>query len=83
MLDEIWRGDDKLLGTRMHLIKAPTHIVWGGFDGLSHVSGIDLLKERLPNCFRIDILENAGHSLYMDAPKQFATILQQFIAAPA
>lgn len=45
-----------------------------------HVSGADLVKDKLANCVGVNIL-NCGHSIYMDEPKTLAQLIQDFAVA--
>jgi abhydrolase domain-containing protein 6 len=70
MLDDIWKGrEDKLLTPRLSRIRAPTQVIWGQYDRVVHVSGVDVLRVGLKNCSSIDIIP-CGHSIYMDEPKK-------------
>jgi abhydrolase domain-containing protein 6 len=80
MLEDIWKGrEDTLLVPRLSRIRAPTQIIWGQYDRVVHVSGIEVLKAGLKNCVSIDVVQ-CGHSIYMDEPKKLAELLERFIA---
>ncbi|TRZ01407.1 hypothetical protein DNTS_018429 [Danionella cerebrum] len=42
------------------------------------VSGAGLLAEALPSC-RVDLLDNCGHSVVMERPRQTAKLILDFI----
>lgn len=80
LIEEIWKGpEDTLLAPRLSKIRAPTQVIWGQYDRVVHVSGVEVLKAGLKNCASIDIL-SSGHSIYMDEPKKLAELLERFIA---
>ena len=45
---------------------------------LLHVSGAELLRSRLRNCRRVDILDRCGHSVNIDRPGRLTQCLLQF-----
>ncbi|KAK3579077.1 hypothetical protein CHS0354_029937 [Potamilus streckersoni] len=57
-----------LLESFAHKIKAPTQVIWGENDQVIDVSGVSLLKEKLPNCIKVDIIPHCGHSITTDRP---------------
>ena len=45
---------------------------------LVHVSGANLLRSRLPDCRRVDILDGCGHSCNLDRPRKLGQVLTSF-----
>uniref|UniRef100_A0A0B7ABT1 acylglycerol lipase n=1 Tax=Arion vulgaris TaxID=1028688 RepID=A0A0B7ABT1_9EUPU len=60
-------------------ITVPTQLIWGQQDELIHVSGAELLKSKLPNCQRVDIIDKCGHAIDIDHPQSFTKFLLLFI----
>jgi abhydrolase domain-containing protein 6 len=79
MLEDIWKGrEDKLLTPRLSRIRAPTQVIWGQYDRVVDVSGVDVLRAGLKNCSSVDVIP-CGHSIYMDDPKKLAELIELFI----
>ncbi|XP_059151092.1 monoacylglycerol lipase ABHD6-like [Physella acuta] len=68
----------EMLEKNVHKILAPTQIIWGQEDWIMDVSGVDVLKDKLPNCKRIDILKECGHAVNLDQPAIVANIVLDF-----
>ncbi|ELT89670.1 hypothetical protein CAPTEDRAFT_217264 [Capitella teleta] len=51
-------------------ITTPTQVMWGEEDELLHVSNAEVLRKRLSNCHRFDILVKCGHIPCIDAPSK-------------
>ncbi|CAG5136198.1 unnamed protein product [Candidula unifasciata] len=60
-------------------ITVPTQLVWGTQDQVIHVSGAEVLRSKLPNCQRVDLIENCGHAIDIDRPGAFTKFLLTFI----
>ncbi|XP_061430344.1 monoacylglycerol lipase abhd6-A-like [Lethenteron reissneri] len=63
----------------MHLITAPTLVVWGKQDQVLDVSGAVLLSAVLPRC-RVELLDDCGHTVTMERPHETARLLLAFLA---
>ncbi|XP_051962286.1 monoacylglycerol lipase ABHD6-like isoform X3 [Xyrauchen texanus] len=59
-------------------ITTPLQIIWGKQDQVVDVSGAAMLVEALQGC-RVDLLENCGHSVVMERPRQTAKLILDFI----
>ncbi|XP_048742324.1 monoacylglycerol lipase abhd6-A-like [Ostrea edulis] len=59
-------------------ITVPSHIVWGQDDQVVHVSGAKVLKDKLPNCQRMDIIPRCGHAINLDRPGSKTKALLSF-----
>ena len=68
----------KKLIQHVSVIEAPTQVIWGRDDELVHVSGASVLKDKLPNCRRVDILDRCGHLPQLDRPAALVKILLEF-----
>ncbi|XP_057175107.1 monoacylglycerol lipase ABHD6b [Triplophysa rosa] len=66
------------LHDHMQQITTPLQIIWGKQDQVVDVSGAALLKEALPGS-RVDLLDNCGHSVVMERPRQTAKLIFDFI----
>ncbi|BFZ04333.1 hypothetical protein BsWGS_07372 [Bradybaena similaris] len=62
-------------------ITVPTQLVWGTQDQVIHVSGAELLRSKLANCQRVDLIEKCGHAIDIDRPGAFTKCLLTFIHA--
>lgn len=71
-------GNMDMFLKKLTAIKAPTHVIWGKHDQLLHISGVDVLKERVPTIEQIDLFEECGHSVAMDRPGQLVKSILQF-----
>ena len=43
-----------------------------------HVSGVDVLKAKVPDLRRVDLLPCCGHAVGLDQPKMFAAAFNAF-----
>ncbi|XP_041350447.1 monoacylglycerol lipase ABHD6-like isoform X2 [Gigantopelta aegis] len=68
----------KLLEEIVHKLTMPTHLIWGKHDELVHISGVDLLRNGLPNCQQVDVLERCGHNVDLDRPGATMKAILQF-----
>ncbi|KAL5015170.1 hypothetical protein ScPMuIL_009440 [Solemya velum] len=59
-------------------IPVPTQLIWGEADQLIHISGIDVLKSKLPNCQRVDLIPRCGHNVTMDRPGAMTKAIRCF-----
>lgn len=59
-------------------IITPLQVIWGKQDQVVDVSGAAVIAETLPGC-RVDLLENCGHSVVMERPRQTAKLIFDFI----
>ncbi|CAL8367780.1 unnamed protein product [Lota lota] len=66
------------LQEHLHLISAPLQIIWGKKDQVVDVSGAAVIEKHIPGC-RVDLLENCGHSVVMERPRQTAKLILEFI----
>ncbi|XP_053724863.1 monoacylglycerol lipase abhd6-B isoform X1 [Synchiropus splendidus] len=70
----------RLLQDKMHLISVPLQVIWGKNDMLVHHSGASLLKAAKPNC-QVTLLDNCGHSVLLDKPKEAANLIMNFLSS--
>lgn len=70
--------NSQLLEKICHRITAPTHLVWGEEDQVIHVSGAEILKEKLPNVQQVDIIPRCGHAINLDRPGAKTKSLLEF-----
>ncbi|KAK6320776.1 hypothetical protein J4Q44_G00077520 [Coregonus suidteri] len=66
------------LHENMHLITAPTQVIWGKHDQVVDVSGASMLMEAVSGC-QVDLLDNCGHSVVMERPRKTAQLIVDFI----
>ena len=62
----------------LHLITAPTLLIWGLQDNITPISIAYEFYERLPNA-RLHILNHCGHVPMMEQPVLFNEFLQDFL----
>lgn len=62
-------------------IQIPCLIIWGKNDKITPLEDANLLKERIKNS-RLEILENVGHTPYLEAPEKLAEIIINFLISP-
>ncbi|XP_065142761.1 monoacylglycerol lipase ABHD6b [Paramisgurnus dabryanus] len=73
-------GENSRFALHEHIqqITAPLQIIWGKQDQIVDVSGAAVLKEAIP-ASRVDLLDNCGHSVVMERPRQTAKLIFDFI----
>ncbi|XP_062593754.1 monoacylglycerol lipase ABHD6-like [Saccostrea cucullata] len=71
-------GNATLLERTAPRIMVPSHIVWGQEDQVVHVSGASVLRDKLPNCQRVDIIPRCGHAINLDRPGSKTKALLSF-----
>jgi len=59
-------------------VQIPTLIIWGKNDKITPLEDAYLLKEKIKNS-ELEVLENAGHSPYLEVPEELAKIIIQFL----
>ena len=74
----IWPIPDKGLKKRIHRIKAPTLIVWGGSDGLVPPVYGTLFEKRIAGS-RLVIIPEAGHRPMLEQPEAFRRAVLDFL----
>ncbi|KAL1007833.1 hypothetical protein UPYG_G00092230 [Umbra pygmaea] len=66
------------LKENMHLITAPTQVIWGKQDQVVCIQGASMLEEAVSGC-QVDLLDNCGHSVVMERPRKTAQLIMDFI----
>jgi len=59
-------------------IKVPTLIIWGEKDRTTPISDAYLMKEKIKGS-RLEILENIGHTPYLENPKVLSQKIKDFV----
>lgn len=79
----MWPFGDVGLKRRLHRVKAPVLLIWGGQDELvpAHYASRFAAKLRSPT--RIEIVAGAGHLVTLEAPEECARLVAAFIQEPA
>ncbi|XP_046850168.1 monoacylglycerol lipase ABHD6-like [Xenia sp. Carnegie-2017] len=67
-----------LLDGLLEDIKCPMLCLWGENDEVLHVSGSDVIKERVKDV-EVHILKECGHALTLDKPREMAKLISQFL----
>ncbi|CAH1230095.1 ABHD6 [Branchiostoma lanceolatum] len=59
-------------------IAAPTQVIWGRHDKALHISGLDVIKRKVTASLQVDVIEECGHTIGLEAPKKAAALLLNF-----
>lgn len=73
----IWPIPDKGLKKRIHLITAPTLLVWGREDRLVPILYAEVFARKLART-RVEVVEGTGHAPHMEQPETVARLVQSF-----
>jgi len=73
--------DRHLLHERIAALKTPLLVLWGGQDRLFDATGVQVLRELLPQA-RIEVLPLIGHLPMMEAPAETAQRYARFLLVP-
>ena len=76
----LWPTTDTGLHKRLHRIKAPTLILWGGADRIIPAAYAERFSGAVAGPSRCTIIEGAGHRLDLDAPDETARAISAFVA---
>ncbi|MBU4299565.1 alpha/beta hydrolase [Patescibacteria group bacterium] len=60
-------------------VQIPCLIIWGKNDKITPLEDANLLKEKIKNS-RLEILENVGHTPYLETPEKLAEIIINFLS---
>eukprot|EP00111_Clytia_hemisphaerica_P003752 TCONS_00010778-protein len=71
--------NDRLLESSLKQIISPSMLMWGKLDKVLDASCVDVIKKNVPNLKKCVLLENTGHVLTFETPKEVATSLDQLI----
>lgn len=63
----------------LHLVRAPSLIIWGAQDQVLHVDNASYLQQHLPAC-HVEILPGIGHVPMLEDAQQVARLVEQFYA---
>lgn len=78
IFNELLAGGRAILENRLGRIQAPTLILWGRNDRVFHVSCAEVFRRGIPKS-RLEILD-AGHVVYIDAPRKAKALYKDFLA---
>ena len=67
------------LGDKLHLITAPTLLLWGDHDTITPPFVGEKFNDLIENS-KLHFIKNCGHAAMMEQPESFNTILDQFLA---
>ena len=73
-----FRSNPPFLDARLKDIKVPTLVVWGGQDMLTPLELSERFVKGIPGARRI-VIEGAGHTPQVEAPKEFARAVKGFV----
>lgn len=68
------------LTDRLHLIKAPTLLIWGENDTATPLSDAKIMEKRIPDAGLVSF-PGCGHYSFLDNPGQFAAVLKSFLSS--
>ena len=68
------------LSSRLHLIKAPTLLIWGENDTATPLSDAKKMEKLIPDAGLV-AFPGCGHYSFLDNPRQFAAVLKSFLAS--
>jgi 2-hydroxy-6-oxonona-2,4-dienedioate hydrolase len=68
------------IGDKLHLIKAPTLLIWGRQDAVTPLFVGEKFHELIEHS-RLHIVEECGHAPMMEKPEEFNTILKEFMSS--
>ncbi len=74
----IWPIPDKGLKKRIHRVKAPTLLIWGGEDRLVPPIYAEDFLRHIPGA-RIETVEKAGHAPHLEQPAAVAGLVCDFL----
>ena len=57
--------------------ECPSQVIWGSDDRIIDKSGAQVLVKILPDS-QLDMLENHGHSVNIECPREFADLIVKF-----
>ncbi len=67
------------LGDKLHLITAPTLLLWGDHDTITPPFVGEKFNDLIENS-KLHFIKNCGHAAMMEQPESFNTLLDQFLA---
>ncbi len=66
------------LGDKLHLITAPTLLIWGDHDTITPPFVGEKFSDLIENS-KLHFIKNCGHAAMMEQPERFNTLLDQFL----
>ena len=75
----LWPTTDTGLAKRLHRVKAPTLVVWGGADRLIPASYAKRFADAISGPAEVRSIEGAGHLVDLDAPDAVADAVLEFL----
>lgn len=67
------------LTPELHRISCPALVVGGGADAVAGAGGSVIISRQIPNA-RLEVVQDAGHAVYRQAPERFRELLLEFVA---
>jgi pimeloyl-ACP methyl ester carboxylesterase len=71
---------NRTLTNRLHRIAAPTLVLWGREDRMVPLAHGETYARSIANAERINVVEQAGHSVHVEMPGVTAQIVSAFLA---
>jgi pimeloyl-ACP methyl ester carboxylesterase len=79
----MWPFGDIGLKRRLHRIKVPVQIIWGSADELVPAAYAERFAQGLKNSVKIELIEDSGHLVALEAPEKCAALVKGFVREPA
>jgi pimeloyl-ACP methyl ester carboxylesterase len=70
--------DGVVVEDRLHELKMPTLLVWGGRDHIFPASHGEAAARRIANA-RLEVFEDSGHTPQMEEPARFNRLILEFL----
>ena len=76
----VWPIPEFGLASRLHLVRCPVTLVWGGSDRLNPPSYLERYASHLANVVKTRVVPDAGHLVEWDAPGVVAELVAVLVA---
>ncbi len=67
------------LTPELHRISCPALVIGGGADTVAGAGGSVIISRQIPNA-ELEVVQDAGHAVYRQAPERFRQLLLDFVA---
>ena len=67
------------LTPELHRISCPALVIGGGADTVAGAGGSVIISRQIPNA-QLEVVQDAGHAVYRQAPERFRELLLDFVA---
>ena len=77
----LWPVGDTRLASRLHRVRQPALLAFGGADRVLPAGYRELFRRALPDA-TLQVIEGAGHQADLDAPEDLAAVIEGFLKEP-